>query len=93
MAKQTLVFESAKELSLNNGMIVITDRESGEIVLRALEDVQMIMVDHHSVRLSIPLIVKLVMNNVSIVLCDEKQKKEWIYSLFSSLFVNFATEN
>lgn len=72
MAKQTLVFESAKELSLNNGMIVITDRETGEIVLRSLEDVQMIMVDHYSVRMSVPLMVKLVQNNVNIVLCDEK---------------------
>jgi len=72
MAKQTLVFESAKELSLNNGMLAITDKDSGEITLRSLEDVQMIMIDNHSVRMSIPLIVKLVKNNVSIVICDEK---------------------
>lgn len=72
MAKQTLVFESAKELSLNNGMIAITDRETGEIVLRSLEDIQMVMVDNHSVRMSVPLMVKLVKNNISIVLCDEK---------------------
>ena len=31
MAKQTLVFESAKELSLNNGMMVITDKITGEL--------------------------------------------------------------
>ena len=67
MAKQTLVFESAKELSLNNGMLAITDKDSGEITLRSLEDVQMIMIDNHSVRMSIPLIVKLVKNNISIV--------------------------
>ena len=72
MAKQTLVFESAKELSLNNGMMVITDRDTGEIILRPLEDIQMIMVDNHSVRMSVPLIVRLVENNVSIVVCDEK---------------------
>lgn len=29
MAKQTLIIETAKELSLNDGMIVITDRETG----------------------------------------------------------------
>ena len=44
MAKQTLVFESAKELSLNNGMMVITDKITGEITLKSLEDIQMIMV-------------------------------------------------
>ena len=72
MAKQTLVFESAKELSLNNGMMVITDKITGEITLKSLEDIQMIMVDNHSVRISVPLIVRLVKNNVSIVYCDEK---------------------
>ena len=72
MANQTLVFESAKELSLNNGMMVITDKITGEITLKSLEDIQMIMVDNHSVRISVPLIVRLVKNNVSIVYCDEK---------------------
>lgn len=41
MAKQTIVIESAKDLSLQGGMIVITDRETGEISLRSLEDVRM----------------------------------------------------
>ena len=41
MAKQTIVIESAKDLSLQEGMIVITDRETGEISLRSLEDVRM----------------------------------------------------
>lgn len=72
MAKQTLVFESAKELSLNNGMMVITDRNTGEIILRPLEDIQMIMLDNHSVRMSIPLIVRLAENNISIVVFHEK---------------------
>ncbi|MBQ9232004.1 MAG: type II CRISPR-associated endonuclease Cas1 [Prevotella sp.] len=72
MAKQTLVFESAKDLSLSDGMIVITDKDTGEITLRSLEDVQMIMVDNHSVRITIPLMTRLVKNNVSIVICDER---------------------
>lgn len=72
MAKQTLVIESAKELSQRDGMIVIADRETGDEVLRSLEDVQMIMIDHHSARITVPLITRLVRNNVSIVFCDEK---------------------
>ena len=36
MAKQTLVFESAKELSLSGGMIVITDKDPGEVVISQL---------------------------------------------------------
>jgi hypothetical protein len=45
MAKQTLVFESPMELSLKGGMIAITNRESGEMTLRSLEDIQFIMID------------------------------------------------
>ena len=71
MSKQTLVIETAKELSLNNGMIVITDKETGEMNLRPLEDVQMIMIDHHSARVTTPLITKLAKYNVSVVFCDE----------------------
>ena len=29
MAKQTLIIETAKELSVNEGMAVITDKETG----------------------------------------------------------------
>lgn len=71
MAKQTLVIESAKDLSLRGGMIVITDRDTGEIDLRSLDDVQMIMIDHHSARMTVPLITRLTENNVCIVYCNE----------------------
>ena len=72
MAKQTLVFESPIELTLKGGMIVITDRKTGEITMRSLEDVQMVMVDNHSVRLSVPLLTKMATLNIGVVFCDEK---------------------
>ena len=72
MAKQTLVFESPIELTLKGGMIVITDRKNGEITMRSLEDVQMVMVDNHSVRLSVPLLTKMATLNIGVVFCDEK---------------------
>lgn len=71
MAKQTIVIESAKDLSLQGGMIVITDRETGDICLRSLEDVQMVMIDNYSARMTVPLITNLVENNVSLVYCNE----------------------
>ena len=52
MAKQTLVFESPKELSLKDNMIVIKDRDTEEMTLRSLEDIRLIMIDNHSVRIS-----------------------------------------
>lgn len=71
MAKQTLVIETAKELSLRDGMIAITDKETGEIVSRPIEDVQLIMLDHHSAKITAPLMSRLAMNNASVIYCDE----------------------
>ena len=72
MARQTIVIESPKELSLREGMIVIADRETAEEILRPLEDIRMIMIDHHSARITVPLINKLASYNVCVVFCDEK---------------------
>ena len=72
MAKQTIVIESPKELSLREGMILITDRETADEILRPLEDIRMIMIDYHSARITVPLINKLSSYNVSVVFCDEK---------------------
>ena len=72
MARQTIVIESPKELSLREGMIMIADRETAEEILRPLEDIRMIMIDHHSARITVPLINKLASYNVCVVFCDEK---------------------
>ena len=70
MGKQTIVFESPKELSLKEGMLVISDKETGIMTLRSLEDIQMLMIDNHSVRLTVPLITKLSELNIGVVFCD-----------------------
>ncbi|MBR3454302.1 MAG: hypothetical protein IKH26_03155 [Bacteroidaceae bacterium] len=64
-AKLILVIETAKELSISGGMIAIKDKEKGEIILRPLEDVQTVMIDHHSARITTPLITRLGKNNAS----------------------------
>lgn len=72
MAKQTLVIETPKELSLRGNMIVISEKSTGMEILRPLEDVRMLIIDHHSVRITVPLVIELTKNNVAIVVCDEK---------------------
>ena len=72
MAKQTLVFESPKELSLKDNLIVIKDRDTEEMTLRSLEDIRLIMIDNHSVRITVPLISRLSKLNIGVVFCDEK---------------------
>ena len=49
MAKQTLVFESAVELSLNGEKILISDRAMGEKTLRSIEDIRLVLIDNRMV--------------------------------------------
>ena len=46
------IIKSPKELSLKDNMIVIKDRDTEEMTLRSLEDIRLIMIDNHSVRIS-----------------------------------------
>ena len=55
MAKQTLVFESAVELSLNGEMILISDRATGVKTLRSIEDIRLALIDKRTVRITVPL--------------------------------------
>lgn len=70
MPKQTLYFTSKTELSiLDNQLNIVTNDHS---VLRPIEDIQTIIVDHHSVSFTVPLINKLAYNNIAVVFCNEK---------------------
>lgn len=71
MPKQTIVIESKSELSVKNGLLSIV-REGEEEILRAFEDVQTILIDHHSVSLTIPLLNKLSENQILVVFCNER---------------------
>ena len=73
MPKQTLVFESAVQLSLKNGQMNISYKDNPEQEhFRAIEDIAMILVDNHSVSLTVPLLGELAENNVAVVFCDQK---------------------
>ena len=48
-----------------------TDKESGEETTRPIEDIRLVMIDHHSARLTIPLLTRLAKSNVGVVFCDE----------------------
>ncbi len=71
MSKQTLVFDSPSMLSIKNGLLSIV-REEKEEVLKAFEDIQTILIDHHSVSLTIPLLNKLSEEQIAVVFCNER---------------------
>lgn len=70
MPKQTLYFTNPAELSLSNGQLKIRLSDEREH-LRPIEDIRILIVDHHSVHLTVPLLTKLSENNVSVVFCNE----------------------
>lgn len=71
MSKQTLVFDSPSMLSIKNGLLSVV-REGKEEVLKAFEDIQTILIDHHSVSLTIPLLNRLSEEQIAVVFCNER---------------------
>jgi CRISPR-associated protein Cas1 len=71
MSKQTLFFDSPSMLSIKNGLLSIV-REGKEEVLKAFEDIQTILIDHHSVSLTIPLLNRLSEEQIAVVFCNER---------------------
>lgn len=73
MIKQTLMFTTPASLSMKNRQLVITRKESGEVVTRPIEDIGFVVVANQMVHMTVPLLNALADNNVSVIFCDEKQ--------------------
>lgn len=71
MAKQTLVFENPADLSVKDGQLLICQKNSAPAML-SLEDISLIIIDNHSVHLTVPLITLMADNNINIVFCNER---------------------
>lgn len=73
MPKQTLFLTSATDVNIRNGLLQIAPQdESATSVLRSLEDIRIIVIDHHSVHITIPTLNLLARNHVAVVFCDER---------------------
>ncbi len=70
MPKQTIVLISPAELSLESNQIKIVQDE--QEYLRPIEDVRCLLIDNHSVHLTVPLLNKLSESNVAVVFCNER---------------------
>lgn len=72
MHKQTIYLTSAADLSVRQNQLCIALADGAKAYLRSLEDIRTIIVDHHSVHLTIPLINLLAQNNIGVVFCNEQ---------------------
>lgn len=73
MIKQTLMFTTPASLSMKNQQLVITRKETDEIVTRPIEDIGFVVVANQMVKMTVPLLNALANNNVSVIFCDDKQ--------------------
>lgn len=71
MLKRTVYFESAAHLSFKNGQLVYTPRPEGEARTVPVEDIGFVVLDNHSITVSLRLIEELTANNAAIVFCDK----------------------
>jgi CRISPR-associated protein Cas1 len=71
MLKRTVYFESAAYLSFKNGQLVYTPKPEGEVRTVPIEDIGFVVLDNHSITLSLRLIEELTANNAAIVFCNK----------------------
>lgn len=71
MLKRTVYFESAAHLSFKNGQLVYTPKPEGEVRTMPVEDIGFMVLDNHSITVSMRLIEELTANNAAIVFCDK----------------------
>lgn len=72
MIKQTLFFSAPVSLSLKNLQMVISRKESGDVVTRPIEDLGCVVLENQMISVTLPLLNELVKNNVAVVLCDNR---------------------
>jgi len=73
MIKQTLFFSTPVCLSLKNCQLVISWKDSDDKVTRPIEDIGCVVLENQMISITMPLLNELVKNNVSVVICDNKQ--------------------
>lgn len=72
MPKQTLYFTHPADLSLRMDQIVIQKENESQAIVRPIEDINTIIIDHHSVHFTVPLLNKLSENNVAVIFCNSR---------------------
>lgn len=67
------MFTSPVSLSLKDQQLVITTKDSDNIITRPIEDIGFVVIENPQVRITVPLLNELSDNNVSVIFCDNRQ--------------------
>lgn len=71
MIKRTLYFGNPAYLKCKNEQLIIELKESGEVKQTAIEDIGLVILDHHQITVTHSVMAKLLANNVAMITCDE----------------------
>lgn len=72
MIKRTLYFGNPAYLKTKNEQLIFESTEDGETKTFPIEDIAVLIMDHHQITITQALIAKLLENNVALITCDGK---------------------
>ena len=72
MLKKVLSFSNAYHLSVKLDQLLITSKETGEIISRPIEDLGFVILDNQQITFTQQVLQLLAENNVAVVVCDPK---------------------
>ncbi|MCH8558027.1 MAG: type II CRISPR-associated endonuclease Cas1 [Balneolia bacterium] len=72
MIKKTLFFQNPCHLSIKLNQLVISLKETGEVVQRPAEDLGFVVLDHHQITFSMAVMQHFAMNNTAVIFCDAR---------------------
>lgn len=70
MIKRTLYFGNPAYLKTRNEQLIIEMQDSGETRSAPIEDIGLLILDHHQITITQALLAKLLANNTAVITCD-----------------------
>ena len=70
MIKRTLYFGNPAYLKTKDEQLVIELQETGEIKQAPIEDIGILILDHHQITITQAVLAKLLANNTAVIICD-----------------------
>lgn len=72
MLKRTISFDNPYHLSIKLKQLMLTDKETGAVLQRPIEDLGFIILNHPQITFTQAVMQEMAANNTAVVFCDEK---------------------
>lgn len=72
MLKRTLLFSNPYHLSTRNEQLVISNKDTGEVISQAIEDMGFVVFEHPNITFTQSVMQLMAKNNTAVIFCDDK---------------------